>query len=203
MTTKPARSRTPKKEPRPDKSGESSRDLARYATLLATSPLVRGGAAAEPYARPMFGDDVLFNEYVAELRKQTDAIVAGDLSGVESMLATQANTLDLIFNQLARKAANCEYLNQFQVHLSLALKAQAQSRATLEALAEIKNPRPVAFVKQANIANGPQQVNNAAHGNAPPDARAREKWRDDERTIGIERWGTDGRRSGGRNRPKR
>jgi hypothetical protein len=25
---------------------------------------------------------------------------------------------------------------------------------------EMKNPQPVAFVKQANIANGPQQVNN-------------------------------------------
>ena len=45
---------------------------------------------------------------------------------------------------------------------ALALKAQAQCRATLEALAEIKNPRPVSFVKQANIANGPQQVNNGS-----------------------------------------
>jgi hypothetical protein len=26
----------------------------------------------------------------------------------------------------------------------------------------IRNPHPVAFVKQANIANGPQQVNNGA-----------------------------------------
>jgi len=30
----------------------------------------------------------------------------------------------------------------------LALKAQAQCRATLQTLAEIKNPHPVAFVKQ-------------------------------------------------------
>jgi hypothetical protein len=44
--------------------------------------------------------------------------------------------------------------------MMFALKAQAQCRATLEALAEIKNPRPVSFVKQANISNGPQQVNN-------------------------------------------
>ena len=45
------------------------------------------------------------------------------------------------------------------------LKAQAQCRATLEALAEIKNPHPVAFVKQANISSGHQQVNN---GMQPP-----------------------------------
>jgi hypothetical protein len=41
-----------------------------------------------------------------------------------------------------------------------ALRAQAQCRATLETLAGIKNPQPVAFVRQANIAHGPQQVNN-------------------------------------------
>ncbi|WP_347814169.1 hypothetical protein [Paraburkholderia sp. BL10I2N1] len=96
------------------------------------------------------------------------------------MLATQANTLDMIFNHLAHKAAYSEYLNQFQAHLTLALKAQAQCRATLEALAEIKNPRPLAFVKQANIANGPQQVNNGTPaatqgGNAPPEPHARGK----------------------------
>ncbi len=44
--------------------------------------------------------------------------------------------------------------------MRLALKAQSQCRATIESLAEIKNPRPVAFVQQANIAHGPQQVNN-------------------------------------------
>ena len=32
---------------------------------------------------------------------------------------------------------------------------------TWEAIAEIKNPRPVAFVRQANITSGPQQINNA------------------------------------------
>jgi hypothetical protein len=47
-----------------------------------------------------------------------------------------------------------------------ALKAQSQCRSTLEALAEIKNPKPVAFVQQANIAHGPQQVNNGTV--APP-----------------------------------
>jgi transposase InsO family protein len=44
--------------------------------------------------------------------------------------------------------------------MRLALKAQSQCRATVEALAEMKNPKPVAYVQQANIANGPQQVNN-------------------------------------------
>lgn len=38
-------------------------------------------------------------------------------------------------------------------------------RATIETLAEIKNPRAVAFVTQANIAHGPQQVNNGVPAN--------------------------------------
>ena len=41
------------------------------------------------------------------------------------------------------------------------MRAQGQCRATLQTLGELKNPRQVAFVKQANIANGYQQVNNS------------------------------------------
>ena len=44
--------------------------------------------------------------------------------------------------------------------MNLALKAQAQSRATIQALVELKYPRQVIVTQQANIANGHQQVNN-------------------------------------------
>jgi len=54
-----------------------------------------------------------------------------------------------------------EYINAAEIYLRLALKAQAQCRTTVEALVEMKHPRPVAFVSQANISSGPQQVNNA------------------------------------------
>jgi hypothetical protein len=37
----------------------------------------------------------------------------------------QAHNLDAIFNKLARKAEHCEYLNQFESNLRLALKAKA------------------------------------------------------------------------------
>jgi hypothetical protein len=64
-------------------------------------------------------------------------------------------------------------LKHFETYLGLALKAQAQSRATITALGELKNPRHATFVKQANIAHGPQQVNN---GVMPSDvASSREK----------------------------
>jgi hypothetical protein len=74
------------------------------------------------------------------------------------------HTLDTIFNELARRCqANVcgGYLDAAERYLRLALKAQSQCRANIETFAEIKNPKPLAFVQQANIASGPQQVNNA------------------------------------------
>ena len=65
-------------------------------------------------------------------------------------------------NEMARRAAlnMGEYINAAEVYLRLGLKAQAQCRATVQTLFEMKDPQPVAFVQQANIAHGPQQVNN-------------------------------------------
>ena len=99
-----------------------------------------------------------------DLGTQTKKVQDGDMRPIEGMLYQQAKTLETIFTSLARRAANNDGLKQFQVNLTLALKAQAQCRATLEALAEIKNPRPVQFVNQANMTTGPQQVNNAYAG---------------------------------------
>ena len=62
------------------------------------------------------------------------------------------------------------YLDAADRYMRLALRAQGQCRATLEMLAAIKNPSSVAFVRQANIAHGPQQVNNGV----PPPLRAGE-----------------------------
>lgn len=56
-----------------------------------------------------------------------------------------------------------------EAFLGLALKAQAQSRATIQAVVELKYPRKVAFVKLANTSHGPQQINNGPA--SAPDAR--------------------------------
>ncbi len=63
-----------------------------------------------------------------------------------------------------------EYLGAAETYLRLALKAQSQCRATLETLAEIKNPMTGAYVRQANIAAGHQQINN---GSPPAGAASR------------------------------
>lgn len=85
----------------------------------------------------------------------------------EAMLVGQAHALQSIFVSLARRAVNQEYLKHYETYLRLALKAQNQSRMTLETLAAIKNP-PVVFAKQANInqGNGNQQVNNGTQASS-------------------------------------
>lgn len=93
------------------------------------------------------------------------------------MLAIQAHTLDTMFNELARRSwTNVDggYIEAGERYMRLALKAQSQCCTTIETLSEMKNPKPVAFVRQANIANGPQQVNvnNAGfESNTPAPAR--------------------------------
>ena len=125
---------------------------------IATSPMLQNAIGIGAWGK--FAGEVDLGGTVKVLAEVIEKVQGGNMKPVESMLYGQAMTLQTIFTSLARRAASNEGLNQFQVNMTLALKAQAQCRATLAALAEIKNPRPMAFVKQANISNGPQQVNN-------------------------------------------
>jgi hypothetical protein len=105
-------------------------------------------------------------DMVGELKKAGDEVVRGDLGRIERTLTSQFLTLDTIFGNLAELSKRQEYMKQMETYLRLALKAQAQARATAEALALLKNPQP--YIKQANIANGPQQVNNGQSAVAAP-----------------------------------
>lgn len=161
MTTKP-KAKPPVKKSGPNHleiSKQSSEDKAAALARSITSPTVRGAVTTQAFSKP-FGDTDL-HSLVKELGNQCDNVRSGNLARAESLLVTQAHTLDAIFNELARRAAlnMGEYINATDRYLRLALKAQSQCRATLETLAAIKNP-PVIYAKQANIANGPQQINN-------------------------------------------
>lgn len=132
----------------------------RVVAEVALSPMATSALTASKFLRGSFGDLDL-TASVEVLREKADKVKEGDLSGLEATLTAQAVALDAIFTELARRGAMNmgEYLNAAETYLRLALKAQSQCRATLETLANIKNP-PILYAKQANIANGPQQVNN-------------------------------------------
>jgi hypothetical protein len=109
-----------------------------------------------------YQDHLELHGIVNELHTQIAAVNAGDMSRPEAMLVAQAHALDSMFYKLmARANSNMgEYLDAAETYFRLGLRMQSQCRATLETLGQLKNPSQVAFVKQANIANGPQQVNN-------------------------------------------
>lgn len=112
-----------------------------------------------------------------EIKTQCKQASAGDLSKIEGMLVAQSLTLDALFNRLiARAMANSQegYLNAAESYFRLALRAQNQARATGETLGALKNPPGVAFVRQANIAHGPQQINNGPPAAASGASHARE-----------------------------
>lgn len=126
----------------------------------ALSPALNAAIATHSYQRNLLGDEVALTDLANVLKEQAKQVQDGDLSGLESMLVGQATALQTIFTSLVRRAQIQTHQKHLEAFLSLGLKAQAQSRATILALAELKYPRQVAFVKQTNVAHGPQQVNN-------------------------------------------
>lgn len=134
---------------------------------IATGPAESSAAIAYWMTKGTYGETGI-GELAAVLRESVGKAQAGDLSEYEGMLGAQAYALNAIFLEMTRRAAlnMGEYLPAAEQYMRLALKAQSQARTTIEALAEVKNPRAVAFVKQANIANT-QQVNNGEVEHSP------------------------------------
>jgi hypothetical protein len=127
---------------------------------LMLMPSLNAAAIMEAYQGNVVGKESDMAALIDGLRATFDTVKDGDLSRLEQMLIGQATALQSIFTSLARRAQSAEYQKNFESFLALALKAQAQSRATIQAVVELKYPKQVAFVKQANISHGPQQVNN-------------------------------------------
>ena len=133
---------------------------------LAVSPSLNGATVIQAYQGNVMGKDVELGGLIDQLRDTFTEVKGGDLHTLEAMLISQATALQTIFTSLARRAQDQQYQKNLESFLGLALKAQAQSRATISALVDLKYPRQATFVKQANIANGPQQVNNGAAAGA-------------------------------------
>lgn len=139
---------------------EEGKSRERLKAELNFSPVVTNANTARLFGRGTFGE-IDLTESIDVMREKANKVKAGDLSEVEATLTAQGATLDAIFNELARRALlnMGEHLSATEAYLRLALKAQAQCRATLETLAEVKYPKAATFVRQQNVAYQ-QQVNN-------------------------------------------
>lgn len=179
------------KEPAPEtEKGESNRpeeairmvrderktEFQQFADV-SMSPITRGTAVCKRWSEKAMGE-IGINEAMAYVQEKADAAAAGDLNAAKAMLVAQAMTLDSIFNDMAGRAATLVSKTPgggwsfgsetMETCTRIAFKAQAQCRATLQTLGELVHPRTVVIAKQANMTNGPQQVNNGA---APPRAQ--------------------------------
>ncbi len=83
----------------------------------------------------------------------------GDLPFASELLAAQALSLDSIFTEMARRMAlnMGEHLGAADTYARIALKAQAQSRATLETLVKLHQPREQT-VRHVHVNEGGQAV---------------------------------------------
>jgi len=178
MANKPKKLVAPEAEKFPRKEvpiyGKTKADGRVYfAKLVTSSELAAHRVINITEEKSGLGVSIDVPNMLEQLRNQAAAVNRGDLSEAEGMLMNQATALQSLFARLTERAMDKDSIPAFEAFMRMALRAQNQCRATLEALAEIKNPRPVAFVKQANIAHGPQQINNGvpveslAHGKNP------------------------------------
>jgi hypothetical protein len=141
----------------------SRQDMTRdeYVAEVLVEGTATSAMTVAAYAKGTHGE-VDLTEVFRALQADGRAVKAGDLAGVEAVLAAQVVALNVIFGELARRAAlhMDEHLDAMDRNLRLAMKAQSQCRATAETLAIIKQG-PAVYARQANIAHGPQQVNNS------------------------------------------
>ena len=128
-------------------------------------PSALSSAVIDSYKDNIQGEALDFVLALGILEREVSKVQGGDLAKIEEMLLSQAVALELMFTSLARRAKAQEKLLQYETHMRFALKAQNQSRATLQTLIQLKQPSQTTFVKQANIAQGHQQVNNLPEKN--------------------------------------
>ncbi len=139
---------------------EEGKSELRQLTEIQLSPLINNALTLQVVAAGN-SDKIDITEAVEVIKEKSQKIIAGDLSELEATLTAQIVSLNTIFNTLILRFAHSlgNSLKSAETYMRLALKAQAQCARTAEILATIKNP-PIVYAKQANIAQGHQQINN-------------------------------------------
>lgn len=116
------------------------------------------------YVSNAINGEISMTDAVSVMKEKIATINSGNLQVLEGTLTAQIVSLDTIFNSLALKSRSSDTMSKMESYLRLALKAQAQCARSIEVLTTIKNP-PIVYAKQANIAQGNQQVNNTINTN--------------------------------------
>jgi hypothetical protein len=111
-----------------------------------------------------------FNEAGVQLKLMTDAVKNGDLSALESLLISQANLLHHWFCRYITLAFTGTNMEVVLARYYLALKMQEQCRKSIATIGALKMPRQTAFIKQQNVAQNQQVIEQMqiTNNTAPP-----------------------------------
>jgi hypothetical protein len=124
-------------------------------------PLARNANLAVSFGSQLFGESAELDPLKAGgvMGEELARAAKGDLRLVTRILAAQAMSLDTIFTELARRSSEhlTEHPEAADRYMRLALKAQSNGRAALEALVRLHQPREQ-IVKHVHVGEGGQAV---------------------------------------------
>lgn len=137
---------------------EPKQTPAAAAAVMAVEGIGMNAVLADSFSSKLGAVDV--TELMTRLTLTAERVATGAREDLEKILAAQSVALNAIFTELALVARQniTTNIEVFERLIRIALKAQSQSRATAESIALMQTP--TVFARQANIANGPQQINN-------------------------------------------
>ena len=126
------------------------------------SPYFRHGIVNAELAKKAMGElpgKPGFNDFGKDIQAKAKLTVAGDMTLASEMLTAQALSLDAMMTELMRRATMNldDYPLAAERYARLAFKAQANSRASLQALAKLHQPREQT-VRHVHVNEGGQAV---------------------------------------------
>ena len=150
-------------EPKPI-TVEAEKGETESATMVRVmvGPYLRHGIVGSEIAAKMAGKlpgDPRFDDFGRAIKAKVEAAVKGDMTLASELLTAQALSLDAMFTELARRATMNlgDYILAAERYARLAIKAQSNCRATLEALARLHQPREQT-VRHVHVNEGGQAV---------------------------------------------
>ncbi len=140
----------------------SAVDLADAMAHAMTIPYTRHGIVTQGIVKKMVGDlpgDPDMGKFGKAIRNEADRAVKGDLTLASELLTAQALSLDSMFTEYVRRATMNmgDYPLAMERFAKLAMRAQANCRASLEALAKLHQPREQT-VRHVHVNEGGQAV---------------------------------------------
>jgi hypothetical protein len=141
-----------------DKLGQPLTDRLDLHLLGVADPSFGAASAVNIITHMGIDDDCAATSQLTHesIESQTKAFLDDDVTVTANLLYQQVLTLNAAFNKLMELTFVLTRSDQFEAMFEAAMKAQEQSRRTLQTLSEIRNPKPNAVYIKNAIA---QQVN--------------------------------------------